>query len=1322
MPITPGAVTFPAARLSETPARPVGAEPELIQNERAVVRDLFQIASDRAAAEKAAEQALQSETAAAEKEFREGQRRLDADYHSEKSSLETEFERVCQEIAARHESEHAGIETEFSDTGRELDERFTAEQTKAQNAIQEARWSIASVLDANNHKIEKQYQDFKTKHAGYLQQIEAIRQEAFRLLGKWVLPQSESLGVAGRPGEAEAETLPRLKAAIAAAESALQGSQRLLVMKLVRGKWFIGVVVLFLIVALIPVARGANWQVWLPAGGGAALLLSGLLNVALVAKARQQANRIYHPLCQSLDEAKVLCEQHKEQVTGSYRRQMARIQEKHDADLQLAESKNQRQFEVVNVRHETGLRQAEVKRQKLLAASAQRRTTNSQEAEEKYPRLLANLQEQHEKDSSDIVTRHEGLLAEIQERHTIARQTLAANWQQGLDQVQEKTNAIQDTTRHLFPDWEILARGENVSADLPPVLRFGSFQVSRSQVPQGIPGDPELNACGPVDFDYPTFLTFPEYCSMLFKVGEEGRSQAEQAMQAVMFRLLGALPPGKARFAVIDPIGLGENFAVFMHLADYDEALVSSRIWTEHQAIEQCLADLMAHMEKVIQKYLRNQFQSIVDYNADAGEVAEAFRFLVVANFPANFSPEAARRLVSIVKSGGRCGVHTLISVDTRLALPPGFQLKDLEPAGALLLWKEGRFLWQDPDFSKFPFHPDAPPDAEVATRLLNVLGHQAREANRVEVPFSYIAPVPENWWTSSSRLGIQVPLGRSGATKRQLLQLGKGTAQHVLIAGKTGSGKSTLLHALITNLALMYSPDEVELYLVDFKEGVEFKPYATHDLPHARLVAIESEREFGLSVLQQLDAELKRRGELYRTAGVQDLNGYRQETKQSLPRILLIVDEFQLFFVDDDKIASDSALLLDRLVRQGRAFGIHVLLGSQTLGGAYSLARSTIGQMAVRIALQCSEADAHLILSDDNPAARLLSRPGEAIYNDANGLVEGNDFFQVVWLGDDGREDYLLKIRELAEQRGHQPPQPQIVFEGNAPADVNKNHLLTQLLSMPTWPGSAPAHSAWLGEAMAIKDPTAATFRPQSGSNCIMVGQLEEAALGIITTGLISLIAQYPLPSADGSAPGVKFFVLDGTPVDSPRVGWLAKLAELSPQAVRVVGWRDLASVMGEVAAEVERRQLTPDVVAPDWFLFVHGLQRFRDLKKQEDDYSFSRKSDDQPTPPATLFGNILRDGPPVGVFTLLWCDTLTNVQRALDRQSLREFEMRVLFQMSAADSSNLIDSPLASKLGMHRALFFSEERGQPEKFRPYGLPSPSWLDWVKERLNSKQ
>ncbi len=344
----------------------------------------------------------------------------------------------------------------------------------------------------------------------------------------------------------------------------------------------------------------------------------------------------------------------------------------------------------------------------------------------------------------------------------------------------------------------------------------------------------------------------------------------------------------------------------------------------------------------------------------------------------------------------------------------------------------------------------EEPPPPERFTEIVRAVGREVKDASRVEVPFECAVPAEPEWWTADSRGGIDVPLGRAGAMKLQHLELGKGTSQHVLISGKTGSGKSTLLHVLITNLALRYSPDEVALYLVDFKKGVEFKAYARFALPHARVVAVESEREFGLSVLQHLDGELRRRGDLFRKLGVQDLKGYRTTQPEArLPRILLIVDEFQELFVDDDRIAQEAALLLDRLVRQGRAFGIHVLLGSQTLGGAYSLARSTIGQMAVRIALQCSESDAHLILSEENTAARLLTRPGEAIYNDANGVYEGNHPFQVVWLSDAQRDEYLGRIAALAEERKYAGP-PAIVFEGNVLSDLSENLQLRELLAAP--------------------------------------------------------------------------------------------------------------------------------------------------------------------------------------------------------------------------------------------------------------------------------
>lgn len=123
--------------------------------------------------------------------------------------------------------------------------------------------------------------------------------------------------------------------------------------------------------------------------------------------------------------------------------------------------------------------------------------------------------------------------------------------------------------------------------------------------------------------------------------------------------------------------------------------------------------------------------------------------------------------------------------------------------------------------------------------------------------------------------------------------------------------------------------------------------------------------------------------------------------------------------------------------------------------------------------------------------------------------------------------------------------------------------------------------------------------------------------------------------------------------------------------------------------------------------------MQRARDLRQEDSFSSFASFSDDS-TPaanPAQQFATILRDGPEVGVHTFVWCDTVTNLNRTLERRLLREFALRVAFQMSAEDSSTLPDSPAASKLGPNRAYLYSEDEGRLEKFRPYGLPSVAWL-----------
>jgi hypothetical protein len=141
-----------------------------------------------------------------------------------------------------------------------------------------------------------------------------------------------------------------------------------------------------------------------------------------------------------------------------------------------------------------------------------------------------------------------------------------------------------------------------------------------------------------------------------------------------------------------------------------------------------------------------------------------------------------------------------------------------------------------------------------------------------------------------------------------------------------------------------------------------------------------------------------------------------------------------------------------------------------------------------------------------------------------------------------------------------------------------------------------------------------------------------------------------------------------------------------------------------------------------PSIFVFFYGLQRYRVLRKQEESFSLSMSDEPKPPAPDKQFADLLREGPALGIHLVAWSDTAVAIDRTLDRASLREFDHRVLFQMSAADSSNLIDSPLANKLGFHRGLAYSEEQGTSEKFRPYALADRAWLDQVRMSLSARQ
>jgi hypothetical protein len=954
------------------------------------------------------------------------------------------------------------------------------------------------------------------------------------------------------------------------------------------------------------------------------------------------------------------------------------------------------------------------RRQEMLLRSVdQRRERKFWESE---TRAAAEEMALHEQAKTELERRtglHSGAGENLSVKEHRDLERLGSEWKRLLEEFSRTTKEARAMAAGLNRAWSDPAwEDPKLPFDFPDAVFLGDARIDLKTLAGGAEGDELFAYPADARVAIPLVLSYPAKGSLLLSVDPGSRGRAHEVLLGTILRVLSSFPAGKAKFLLVDPVGLGQSFSALMHLADFDESLVGGRIWTEPSHIEKKLLELTEHLEKVIQKYLRNRYASIAEYNPEVGPLAEPYRFLVVSDFPSGFTELGLERLGSIVASGARCGVYTLILHDARQKLPASIPMARLQQGSLVFNSSGGGLTLADDVLQGSVLETETPPAAARLTSLLTSIGRRCAEANRVEVPYEVVAPKDDQWWSQSTERGIRVPLGRAGADRLQHLDLGRGTAQHALIAGRTGSGKSTLFHVMITNLAAWYGPRELEFYLIDYKKGVEFKTYAVHGLPHARVVAIESDREFGLSVLQRLDREFARRAERFRKAGVQDFAGYRREGGGGyLPRILLMIDEFQEFFTEEDAIAQEAALLLDRIVRQGRAFGVHVVLGSQTLGGSYTLAKATLGQMGVRIALQCNEADSYLILSDDNAAARLLSRPGEAIYNDMSGMVEGNNPFQIVWLSDDAQERYLLKARDRARSEGWQPEEPMTVFEGNVPADIRNNAALRRRIEGPVVPGDEGGTVAWIGEANAIKGPTEMRFRKQGGANLLIIGQQREAALGVVLSSVISLAAAYPPKSA-------RFVILDGTPPELGSGARLEQVARAIPQHADIVEYARSSGTVEQLDAEVKARQEGSSKSAFPVYLVICGLERFRKLRHADE---FDMSGDEGKPSPGKCLTNVLTEGPAQGVHSIVACDSLNNVNRAFTRKTLREFDMRILFQMSPADSSELIDTPTAAKLGLHRGLLYLEQEGTLETFRPYGLPDPEWMEEVRRALSGR-
>ena len=908
-----------------------------------------------------------------------------------------------------------------------------------------------------------------------------------------------------------------------------------------------------------------------------------------------------------------------------------------------------------------------------------------------YKRLRqaeAEMRYWHEHYLDEVKLRYQQRLKEIETTYNGRQAQADGEYRQALTQADQKLENVRQQARNKLdemrsafhwvvsgwddPAWQQYA--PQIDAPLPSAVRIGRLDVKQ-------------------DFglgDLPALLPFLG-SNHLFLQGDGEKTRA--LLQNILLRLVVSSGPGALRFVLVDPAGSGANLAAFLRLPD---TLRGAKVYSRAEEVEKQLEALVTHIETVIQTRLMNVYPDLEAYNAQAGAIAVPYTVLALVDFPAGFSERMADNLLNIARNGPKAGVYIAASLDPQTyALPRNFKPEDLTGLGRLLtLGKDEHMAWDDPEFGKYEVILDQLPSPLRSNPWLEKVG-EALKAAEVDLSFKHIAiPIQERWRGDSSD-GLRVPLGLNSAGEVHYFELGrKQPVQHALLGGITGSGKSNLLHVLITQLALLYSPDELTMYLLDFKQGVEFQDYLK--LPHARVVALETEREFALNILQNLEAEINRRGQLFKQAGVNHLSPFRKTSGKSLPRILLVIDEYQILFAED-RLSSESQRILEFLVKQGRAYGIHVLLSSQSPStGSQATGRQIYNQMGLRIALQCRPADARLILGDDNPAAERLEKTGEAIYNEDMGRPEKNVQIRVALLT---TEDKQAAIAGLAAQAGGRYPAP-LTFESNTLASLPTNAEFRQAVLHQTEAVGTPL-KIWLGEPLQLKKPTSAILVREVASNLLILGGDEAGAYGLLSAALFSILAQRTtgqarIVIADFSRPGSSFN------------GWFSRLAAgLKPDGITVCGPREAAAELEKLSVELTQRIAQPESAVTDIYLLVAGFQRWRDLRPEVINYATKI------SPIAAQILRLAEEGPEAGMHLIAWNDGLEFLDQAFNRRMLKQCDLRAALRLSENDSNLLFGSKIAASLQDNRAIFRNDADsiGEYEKFKPYPVPNEQLL-----------
>ena len=844
-------------------------------------------------------------------------------------------------------------------------------------------------------------------------------------------------------------------------------------------------------------------------------------------------------------------------------------------------------------------------------------------------------------------------------------------------------------------------------------------------------------------FRLPYSIALNETFSLFYKYSETQVRSATNHVQSICLKAFLFTPANKMKFYFIDPKRAAATFSRFVSYEDSEPGgirIIENGISTDETAIEQDLKVIVDYITSTETNTFRGRYRNIREYNARNDLFPLPYTLLAIMDYPNGFTERAFGYLGQILATGKSCGVYCIVmnNVGEMEILRSDIQSRAVSIVNnqdrTFELGEAGKYIQSSGDRRDFlEFSIDAPLSVEECLKIAPAMKEAIKQRGRTRINYEFIAPEENEILASCGDDGLVIPIGMKTGGNIVKIELGqRGSSQvHSLIVGTSRSGKSNLLHTVITSALQRYPASDLHIYLLDFKEGVEFAVYGDYNIPNFKVIALESEQEFGVNVLREIELECRRRAILFDELGARELLTYNRAARgrnlPRLPRMLIIMDEFHVLFSGGNNEAIVEAKnLLSYLIPTSGAFGVHMIFSTQTMQRpeiAANFDEGIMTQILVRVALKCHETDAPVVLGDEADAIAQIAPndPGAAIFRSNYNTPKNSVMFRTAYLDWENENTYFKGILEDLQSRytiQEVESKMRVLV-----SDVGRSHgnIFQNFMESMAAQNTSRQGRIHLGESLRLDiNSVEAVFERAANENLLLAGGNVDRAQSLLFFLTANLVLQ-KIGAQTRGEPTPRIYVFNLSDGDMHiRIakdclktfclkfidknlfdGYSYCSSSDFYEKLQEAGSGENSEGGGRVWAVISNLGY-PNVFSQPG---VYGLE------------------DDQTRKNYNALRELLQNGSSKGIHVVAWHRDINTFKAQYDNW-LDLFSKRIAFNMPGAEAKDFANvpenDPCINNDRANNAFFYQRSVGTT-KFRPYRVPTDAWMDEFFRRLNAK-